>query len=487
VTRRLAPLGCLVALLALSLWLRADALGGGLWIDEAISWGIAGHPITEIPVVLRQDGSPPLYYVLLHVWMELFGDGEQALRSLSLVAALLTVPAALWAGTVAAGRRAGWLTAVLAALNPFLTIYAQEARMYSLVALLSVLACGSFVRGVVDGVRRHQALLAVELAALLYTHAWAIFFLFGLAVAATIHLRARWRDALLPFVAAAVLFLPWLPTLLDQARETGAPWSKTPSLAALLGGVPGALDGGGGAAVVIAVGAIGFLRLRPEGRAARVALLLGVAAAVALTVAWAHSHVSPSWANRYLAIVVGPVIVVGAAGLSRAGRLGLVTAGAVSVFWLGFSVDADRSNVRAVAAAARVQSESVVVSTQPEQVPLLAYYLERLPKFATPLGPVAEPRVMDWRDALARLRRVDAGGLARVVDRMQPGQTLGLVLPLPAERGWDAPWQREVRRVSDAWLAAAVAEPRLRPVDVVRAPRAERSRTDIELRFFQRV
>jgi hypothetical protein len=70
---------------------------------------------------------------------------------------------------------------------------------------------------------------------------------------------------------------------------------------------------------------------------------------------------------------------------------------------------------------------------------------------------------------------------------MQPGQTLGLVLPLPAERGWDAPWQREVRRVSDAWLAAAVAEPRLRPVDVVRAPRAERSRTDVELRFFQRV
>ena len=64
---------------------------------------------------------------------------------------------------------------------------------------------------------------------------------------------------------------------------------------------------------------------------------------------------------------------------------------------------------------------------------------------------------------------------------------LGLVLPLGAERGWDAPWQREVRRVSDAWLAAAVAEPRLRPVDVVAHRGRSEARTDVELRFFQRV
>ena len=174
VLRRLGPAAGLLGLVALSLALRSRSLDGSLWIDEAISRGIAVHDPTEIPGLLRQDGSPPLYYLLLHAWTAVLGDTEAALRSLSLVAALLTVPAALWAGRAIAGRAAGWIAAALAAFNPFLTIYAQEARMYALVALLSMLACGSFARGFVDGSGRHRALFAVELGALLYTHAWAV-------------------------------------------------------------------------------------------------------------------------------------------------------------------------------------------------------------------------------------------------------------------------------------------------------------------------
>ena len=472
-TRRAVAVGGLLALLALSLWLRSRALDGALWIDEAISHGIASHPLAEIPGVLRQDGSPPLYYVLLHGWLELFGNGEEALRSLSLLAALLTVPAAFWAGTVVGGARAGWLAAVLAALNPFLTIYAQEARMYSIVALLSVLACGSFVRGFVDDVPWQRALFALELALLLYTHAWAIFLGLGFAAAAVYQFRGRLRDALLPFVAAAVAFAPWVPTLVDQARHTGAPWSKTPSLAQLLGGLPEALDGGGGAAAVIAVGALGAARLRNDTRAGRVALLLVGVAVVALAAAWLHSHVTPSWANRYLAIVVGPVVLAGAAGLARAGRLGLVTALAVSALWLTFSIESDRSNARAVAAAARpLPPGTTVVSTQPEQVPLLAYYLGDEHRFVTPLGPVADPLVMNWRDALDRLRAAEPPPFDGV-------SSIALVVPLGADRGWDAPWQRAVRRVSDDWQAVLTEE--WRAVRLVEAPRVRRSRTDVQI------
>ena len=59
-------------------------LDTGYWIDEAISVGIASHPLTEIPGALRQDGSPPLYYLLLHEWMALVGTGEEETRALSL-------------------------------------------------------------------------------------------------------------------------------------------------------------------------------------------------------------------------------------------------------------------------------------------------------------------------------------------------------------------------------------------------------------------
>lgn len=470
----------LLGLLALSLWLRSRSLDGALWIDEAISHGIASHGVAEIPGVLRQDGSPPLYYLLLHAWSAVFGDGEAALRSLSLLAALLTIPAALWAGTVAGGRRAGWVAAVLAALNPFLTIYAQEARMYALVALLSVLACGSFVRGFVDGDVRHRALFALELAALLYTHAWAIFLAVGFALAAAVQLRGRLREAAIPFAAAALAFAPWLPTLVEQARHTGAPWSQTPSLAALLGAVPGALDGGGGAAAVIAVGALGFARARRERRTARILLLLALAAAAALVVAWASSHVEPSWANRYLAIVVGPIVVLGAVGLARAGRVGLLAAVVVSALWLAYAPPEDKSNVRAVVSAAgELPAGTLVVSTQPEQVPLLAYYLRGELSFATPLGRVTEPRVMDWRAALPRLRAAGEPELGNA-------RRIALVVPLGGERGWDAPWQREVLRVSHVWESSLRSDLRYRLARAVRAPRVERSRTDVELLLFER-
>ncbi len=99
----------LVALLAISLLLRLEGLGVSLWLDEGISIGIASHPLGDIPGLLVQDGSPPLYYLLLHGWMSLFGDGAVAVRSLSLLAALAMVPAAYWAGRSLFGARANTL------------------------------------------------------------------------------------------------------------------------------------------------------------------------------------------------------------------------------------------------------------------------------------------------------------------------------------------------------------------------------------------
>src|SRR5690606_36341602 len=54
-----------------------------LWLDEALSVNIARLPLGEIPEALRHDGHPPLYYVLLHGWMELFGEGNRAVRAFS--------------------------------------------------------------------------------------------------------------------------------------------------------------------------------------------------------------------------------------------------------------------------------------------------------------------------------------------------------------------------------------------------------------------
>ena len=84
-------------------------------------------------------------------------------------------------------KRVGWMVAVLTAFLPFLTSYAQETRMYSLVVLLGTLATAFFLHAYVYGRRRYRIPFGLALAALLYTHNWAFFYVAGLLLA----LRAR--------------------------------------------------------------------------------------------------------------------------------------------------------------------------------------------------------------------------------------------------------------------------------------------------------
>src|SRR5438876_1091562 len=128
---------CLLVLLSLAL--RLENQHNWFWIDEALSVGIASHPLHEIAGLLRQDGSPPLYYLLLHVWMRMFGRSEFATHALSLTFALASIPVGFWAARSLFGRRAGWYCAAIVSAAPFISYFSRETRMYTLVILLSLI------------------------------------------------------------------------------------------------------------------------------------------------------------------------------------------------------------------------------------------------------------------------------------------------------------------------------------------------------------
>src|SRR3954462_5089991 len=89
------------ALVAVSLLLRTTQMGIGFWIDEGLSVGIADRPLSDIPLALGTAASPPLYYMLLHFWLDIGGNSEAGVRALSLLCALLAIPVAWWAGKAA--------------------------------------------------------------------------------------------------------------------------------------------------------------------------------------------------------------------------------------------------------------------------------------------------------------------------------------------------------------------------------------------------
>ena len=124
----------LVVAVVLRFWTSSD-----LWLDEALTVNIARLPLHEIPSFLRRDGSPPLYYYLLHFWISMFGTSDVAVRSLSGVFGVITLPLVWLAGKRLGGNRLGWIALLLLASSPFAVRYDTETRMYSLVALLTVL------------------------------------------------------------------------------------------------------------------------------------------------------------------------------------------------------------------------------------------------------------------------------------------------------------------------------------------------------------
>jgi hypothetical protein len=139
--------------------------------------------------------------------------------------------------------------------------------------------------------------------------------------------------------------------------------------------------------------------------------------------------------------------------------------------WTGYTLHDDKSNVRAIAhgVAPYVHSGDLVLSTHPEQVPALRYYLGSRVRYATQLGPVADPRIMDWRDALDRIEAVTVQrNLEPVLATVRPGQHLVVVSPLFRDyRAWQAPWTSEVYDTSQLWTRTIAADPRFREVSAV--------------------
>lgn len=471
-----------IAVTAVAAFARWKALGAPMWIDEGISIGIASHPLSQIPGLLRLDGSPPLYYLLLHWWMAAFGSSATRTHELSVLFAVLSAPAALWAGWSVFGRRAGLLAGALTSLSPFVGLYADETRMYSLVFLLGVLATGAYLHAFVLRRRRWLAPFAVLVAALLYTHGWGVFLVgaFGLATLALLAAGpgrgALLLDAALAFGAAGVAFAPWLPTALFQAAHTGAPWSHAPSLKSLERALERVFGGKAPEALLLTVGAVGTGVAAAQGpvlwRRGIGALL--VVSTATLIAAWLASRLAtPAWALRYLVVVLAPGILLIAAALDRAGATGIAAAAVVAlVFWLGSPAArtlSNKSNVEAVATrlADRLPPGTVVAVAQPEQVPLLHYYLPAGMRYVTPLGRVSDPTVMDWRDALKRLNHArSAAALHRLVGRLRPGQRILLVRPLFKRPS--APWTRIVARRGRQWRRLLLHDRRLRKLASVR-------------------
>jgi mannosyltransferase len=307
-----------------------------LWLDEALTVNVARLPLGQIAPALRHDGAPPLYYYLLHFWMEAFGTSDLAVRSMGAAFSVASIPLAWLAGRRIGGRRTAWVAALFFATSPFAVRFATEARMYSLVIFL-VLVGYLALAGALEE-RRPSAwrlvVLALVSGLLLLTHYWALYLvgalvilLVGRAALANDDQRDRCLRAAAALVGGGLLFVPWIPVFVYQTLHTGTPWADPPSFSATVNAVSefaGSKSSAGRALglTFFALAGLGLmgraldarsveldLRTRPAGRG--VALITALTLLLAMVAGFAARS---AFAARYIAVVFPPFILLVALG-----------------------------------------------------------------------------------------------------------------------------------------------------------------------------
>jgi mannosyltransferase len=219
------------ALTVLAAVLRFTRIGHqGFWFDEANTAQLVhfspGEMIGRIP---KTESTPPLYYCLAWVWARVFGYGETGLRSLSAAAGMLIVPVAYAAGAKLISRRAGVIAAALTACNPMLIWYSQEARSYSLLALLSACTLLTFVYAREHPTPRALAWWVITVVLALATHYYALLVIAPEAIW-LLALYHRRRPVQLAMALTAVCGLGLMALAISQNSTGHASWIRSAPL-----------------------------------------------------------------------------------------------------------------------------------------------------------------------------------------------------------------------------------------------------------------
>lgn len=193
-----------------------------LWLDEAYSVFLSAHQLpTIIGFTAGSDAHPPLYYILLHTWMVFFGTTPAAARGLSVVASVGATWALYAVARQIASRRVALLAATMMALSAFQVWYAQEARMYALVTLATLIGLVGLTRALRGAGLWAWVTFSAGMIVAFYLDYSAMYGMVGVVVWFLVVGRKR-SGVSLPFLLSVggifLAYLPWLPSLVEQIR-----------------------------------------------------------------------------------------------------------------------------------------------------------------------------------------------------------------------------------------------------------------------------
>lgn len=224
--------------------LRLISLNQSLWLDEATSVLVARNfTIREILTKFSPgDFHPPLYYLLLKFWVSIFGASEVGARSLSVAAGVISIIFIYLIGKKLFSSKVGLISALLLSSAPLHIYYSQEARMYVLAGLFTLVLIWFFLK-ILEGAKSVFPWVGFLLSGILLIYTdyptgliflFTIFYLLFFERDQFVKYKLRWLGV---YGALAVSFLVWVPTLYEQLLTGIAVKTNLPGWWVVLGGV----------------------------------------------------------------------------------------------------------------------------------------------------------------------------------------------------------------------------------------------------------
>ena len=238
-----------ILMIGLGIFFRFAHLGQkAIWYDEVFtSLAISGHTVAEvqqevfnesiIPItaldkyqhlnpdrginetvrylITSDPQHPPLYYVMLRLWVQVFGDSSVGLRSLSAAISLLVFPSVYWLCLeLFESPIVGWVTLALMAVSPLQIFLAQDARQYGLWMVTILVSSAALLRAIRRENLASWAIYAITLALGLYTHLFTVLIAISHGIYVNFRYNFRFNKSLVNYLLGTsvgiFIFLPWL-------------------------------------------------------------------------------------------------------------------------------------------------------------------------------------------------------------------------------------------------------------------------------------
>lgn len=226
----------IIFIILLAATLRLYNLGKqSLWLDEAYSVMMSKN-LVNLWLDQIKDSSPPLYYTILHFWILFLGQTESSLRLLSSIFGILFIPLLFVVGTNIFGKKTGIFASLIAAISPYHIYYSQEARAYSLLALLSLASFFILYLGIKENRGIFWITYVIINILCLYTHNYGVLLLISEICFCIFYCQNKHvlTNIIISQICIFIAFLPRIPILFKQALMDMNPWISTPKIGDLI-------------------------------------------------------------------------------------------------------------------------------------------------------------------------------------------------------------------------------------------------------------